>query len=91
MEIQELSEAKQLLIWLTKADMENEEIMSEANRIRNTYKANNWLVITYKSGTENSFKCIVDLLRYNRDRLIAQESEGEQDDNRPRYSVRPVY
>lgn len=90
MEIQELQEKKQLLIWLTRADLEDKETMLEVDRIRNTYKASNWLVITYLSGTGDSFACTLNLLRYNRDRAIAEEMEPEPEKDRGRYLARTV-
>lgn len=78
MEIEVKDQQKRVYIWLTHAESQNSEVLNSLKPFYQEYKAKQYLVAVFSSGTEDLKSLTCDLLRYNRVRLRELEKQKEK-------------
>ena len=71
LQIDILDNQKIVAVWLTRAERDDESVMSRLRSLRSEYKAKKYTVVEYHSGSGDLHTSVLDLLTYNK-RLMAE-------------------
>lgn len=78
MEIDVRDDMKLVMIWLTRAEVEDTVLRERLETLYAEYKAKKYMVAQFHSGTEDLYEGTRDLLLYNRRRSAELEVQREK-------------
>lgn len=78
MEIDARDDMKLVMIWLTRAEVEDTVLRERLKTLYAEYKAKKYMVAQFHSGTEDLYEGTRDLLLYNRRRSAELEVQREK-------------
>ena len=78
MEIDVRDDIKLVMIWLTRAEVEDTVLRERLKTLYAEYKAKKYMVAQFHSGTEDLYEGTRDLLLYNRRRSAELEVQREK-------------
>ena len=78
MEIDVRDDMKLVMIWLTRAEVEDTVLRERLKTLYAEYKAKKYMVAQFHSGTEDLYEGTRDLLLYNRRRSAELEVQREK-------------
>ena len=79
MEIDVRDDMKLVMIWLTRAEVEDTVLRERLKTLYAEYKAKKYMVAQFHSGTEDLYEGTRDLLLYNRRRSAELEVQREKE------------
>ncbi len=84
MQIKIHDESKMVEIWLNRAEQEDPAVQANLGRLYEKYRQKKYLVAVYRSGQQDFYNNVRDLLLYNR-RRCAELSVMQEKQQRPNH------
>ena len=78
LQIDILDNQKIVAVWLTRAERDDESVMSRLRSLRSEYKAKKYTVAEYHSGSGDLHTSVLDLLTYNKRRIAELQVQREK-------------
>lgn len=78
LQIDVLDDKKIVAVWLTRAERDDESVMSRLRSLRSEYKAKKYTVAEYHSGSGDLHTSVLDLLTYNKRRIAELQVQNEK-------------
>ena len=78
LQIDLLHNQKTVAVWLTRAERDDESVMSRLRSLRSEYKAKKYTVAEYHSGSCDLHTSVLDLLTYNKRRIAELQVQREK-------------
>ena len=78
LQIDVLDNQKIVAVWLTRAERDDESVMSRLRSLRSEYKAKKYTVAEYHSGSGDLHTSVLDLLTYNKRRIAELQVQREK-------------
>lgn len=78
LQIDILDNQKIVAVWLTRAERDDESVMSRLRSLHSEYKAKKYTVAEYHSGSGDLHTSVLDLLTYNKRRIAELQVQNEK-------------